>query len=341
MTHHHPVSQPTLKDIAVGTGLTVATVSRILAGKANFADKTRNRVEEMARELGYRPNRLVKGIQTGRTGMVGVIVPIHAEWGSALVTGLQHEIGLRGYVPIVLDCPSPAMNELEMIFHLLDRRVEGIVLFPGNDSVSDDYFEEIHSRRITLVVVVRRLQRAHCHFVGCGDRESGRLAARHLIALGHRKLGHLAGPPDISTGRERAEGFTKAASATRGVSVRQAIMPTFLPEEPLIEDFLDKNPSVTGIFCANEEIALGLCAVARRRGLAIPGRLSVVSHGDFHAASLVTPTLTSTVEGSRAIGKEAGKMLLQLLERPAGPGKILEKIQRSRLVVRESTALRA
>ena len=333
----HPAPQPTLKDIARATNLTVATVSRILSGKAKFATKTRERVEAMASTLGYRPNRLVSGIQTGRTGIIGAIVPIHTEWGARLLTGLQHELVPHGYVPIVLDCPSPAMNELEMIYHLLDRRVEGIVLFPGDDTISDDHFNEIHSRKIPLVVVVRELTRAHCHFVGCEDRESGRLAAEHLIELGHRILGHLAGPWDISTGRDRAKGFTQTAMSSPGVSVSQSVMPTFLPDETLIEQFLDNNPSVTGIFCANEPIAMGLYAVAKRRGIDIPGRLSVVSHGDCHAASLVTPSLTSTVENSQLVGCEAAKTLVQLAHRLPGPGQIIEKRLPTRLVVREST----
>ena len=338
MSRRHPVPHPTLKDIAKATHLTVATVSRILAGKAKFAEKTRERVEAVAGKLGYRPNRLVTGMQSGRIGMVGAIIPIHAEWGAMMMTGLQRELASHGYVPIVLDCPSPAMNELEMIYHLLDRRVEGIVLFPRDDTISDEYFDEIHSRRIPLVVVVRHLTLVHCHFVGGDDRESGRLAAEHLIGLGHRVLGHLAGPWSMSTGRERAEGFHQAAMTAPGVSVAQVVMPTFLPDEALIGRFLDNHPSVTGIYCANEPIALGLYAVARRRGLAIPGNLSVVSHGDYRAAALVTPTLTSTVDNCGAIGREAAKMLLHVINNPPATGTILEKRFPTRLVVRDSTA---
>ena len=336
MSRRHPVSQPTLKDIAEATNLTIATVSRILSGKAKFSEKTRGRVETVASALGYRPNRLVSGIQTGRTGIIGAILPIHSEWGANLTTGLQHELVPHGYVPIVLDCPSPVMNELETIYHLLDRRVEGIVLFPGDDTISDEYFDEIHSRKIPLVVVVRRLTRARCNFVGCDDFESGRLAAEHLIELGHTTLGHLAGPSNISTGRDRAEGFIQAAMAIHGVSVTQCVMPTFLSDESLIDQFLEKNPSITGIFCANDSIALGLYAVARRRELRIPDQLSVVSHGDGRAARIVTPTLTSTVENSQMIGREAAKMLVQLTNQTAS-GKIFEKRIPTSLIIREST----
>lgn len=334
----HPARQPTLKDIAGATSLTVATVSRILAGKANFAAETRERVEAVAHAMGYRPNRLVSGIQTGKTGMVGVIAPIHAEWGARLVTGLQQGLAPQGYVPIVLDCPSPSLNEQEMIYHLLDRRVEGVILFPGDDTVSDEYFDELHSRQIPLIVLMRRLDRAHCHLVGADDRGSGELAAKHLVELGHRILGHLAGPPQISTGRDRAEGFIHTATQTKGVSVVQAVMPTFLAEEKLIEEFLTNHPTVTGIYCANEPIAIGLYAVAKRRGLRIPEDLSVVSHGNFRTAAYITPPLTSLSEESELIGREAGKALMDLINHPDASKSHAEKRIGTRLIVRESTA---
>ncbi len=334
----HPARQPTLKDIAGATSLTVATVSRILAGKANFAAETRERVEAVAHAMGYRPNRLVSGIQTGKTGMVGVIAPIHAEWGARLVTGLQQELAPKGYVPIVLDCPSPSLNEQEMIYHLLDRRVEGVILFPGDDTVSDEYFDELHSRQIPLIVLMRRLDRANCHLVGADDRGSGELAAKHLVELGHRILGHLAGPPQISTGRDRAEGFIHTATQTKGVSVVQAVMPTFLSDEKLIEKFLTNHPAVTGIYCANEPIAIGLYAVAKRRGLRIPEDLSVVSHGNFRPAAYITPPLTSLSEESELIGRQAGKALMDLIDHPDASKSHAETRIGTRLIVRESTA---
>jgi LacI family transcriptional regulator len=334
----HPARQPTLKDIAGATSLTVATVSRILAGKANFAPETRERVEAVAHAIGYRPNRLVSGIQTGRTGIIGVIAPIHAEWGARLVTGLQQEVAPKGYVPIVLDCPSPSMNEQEMIYHLLDRRVEGVVLFPGDDTVSDEYFDELHSRKIPLVLLNRRLERAHCRLVGGDDRGSGKLAAKHLLELGHRIVGHLAGPPQTSTGRDRAEGFIHTATQKKGVSVAQAVMPTFLSDEKLIEEFLTNHPAVTGIFCANEYIALGLYAVAKRMGLRIPEDLSVVSHGSYRVSDYVMPALTSLREECELIGKEAARALLDLINHPTSSTAYAEKRIATSLVIRESTA---
>lgn len=337
MKRTHPALQPTLKDIAKATGLTEATVSRILSGKEQFAAETRKRVEQVADRLGYRPNRLVRGIQTGRTGMIGAILPIHVEWGARLLTGLQRALAVKDYVPLVLDCPSPVLNELDMIYHLIDRRVEGIVLFPRDDAITDDYFAEVHARKIPLVVLNRKPTYAHCHFVGFDDRGSGRLAAEHLLGIGHRVLGHLAGPPTMSTGRERAEGFSQTAMACAGVSVAQAVMPTFLPDEDLIEQFLDANPSITAIFCANEAIALGLYNVAGRRGARIPEQLSVVSHGDGRAASLITPKLTSTVENCEMVGEEAAKMVVQLASQRSSPRKLIEKRVATGLVVREST----
>jgi LacI family transcriptional regulator len=330
--------QTTLKDIAQATNLSVATVSRILAGKAKFAQETRERVESVSQAMGYRPNRLVAGIQTGHTGMIGAILPIHAWWGAHLMVGLQQELARSGYVPIVLDCPSRDVSEPEMIYSLLDRRVEGVILFPGDDGVSDEYFGEIHSRNIPLVTVIRRLERAKCHIIEVDDHESGRLAAEHLLSLGHRHLAQITGPWSISTGRNRAEGFWRAAMGSKGATVAQVVMPQFIPEDDLIRAFLDNHPSVTGIYCASEAIALGLYGLAKARGLRIPEDLSVISHGAYHAAEIVSPKLTAVEDNTLLIGQEAARAMLGLIRGEISGEAFVERRIPVHLVVRESTA---
>lgn len=329
--------QATLKDIADITGLTVATISRILAGKKRFAAPTVKRVRVVAETLGYRPNKLVSGMQTGRTGMIGAIVPVHAEWGANLLTGLSHELVSKAYVPIVLDCPSEFLSEKEMIYHLLDRRVEGVALFPSDDTISDAYFSEVRSRNIPIIAMVRRLVNVHCPFVGCDDRKSGALAARHLLELGHRNLGHLGGPRGMSTGADRADGFIGEVLRLRDATVSQVILPRFLPNTQLIEKFLDEHPDLTGIFCANEAIAAALYQIANKRKISIPDDLSVVSHGNFKLAEHFQPALTSTIENSYEIGRLAAKTIVSMIEGGIDanpPSQVVD----TKLIVRGSTS---
>ncbi|MDP0496566.1 MAG: LacI family DNA-binding transcriptional regulator [Verrucomicrobiota bacterium JB024] len=330
--------QPTLRDISEKTNLTVPTVSRILSGKPGFSNKTVEYVKSVAESLGYRHNRLVSGMQTGRTGIIGAILPVHAEWGAQLLTGLIHELATFGYVPIVLDCPSPAMTELEMINHLLERRIEGVVLFPSDDTVSDRYFKEIYTRKIPLITTVRRLEQVNCPFVGGDDLKSGRLAAKHLIELGHRKLGHLSGVLGMSTGADRARGFESVAKAKLGVSVTREAMPGFLPERKRIRDFLKNNPDITAIYCANEAIAVELYSVARSLRISIPKKLSVIAHGGGKLSPLLHPALTSLTEDSFAIGQNAANVLLKVIQGKLSHSSANVTVVETRLIERESTA---
>ena len=330
--------QPTLKDISNKTNLTVPTVSRILAGKPGFSSKTVEHVKSVAKSLGYRPNRLVSGMQTGRTGIIGAILPVHAEWGAQLLTGLIHELAVYGYVPIALDCPSPAMTELEMINHLLDRRIEGVVLFPSNDSVSDKYFKEIYARKIPLITAMRRLDQVNCPFVGCDDLKSGRLAAEHLIGLGHRHLGHLSGDQTMSTGADRARGFESYAKTQRGVKVTREAMPGFLPEPNRIRAFLKSHPEITAIYCANEAIAIELYAVARSLRISIPKRLSVIAHGGGRLSPLIHPALTALTEDSFTIGQNAANVLLKVIQGELSHSSTNVTVVETHLVERSSTA---
>lgn len=311
-------STVSLKDVARQTGLSIATVSRVLRGLGNATPATRARVMETARRLKYRPNLLVRGLQTGRTGNVGVLMPFADEHFNRILSGIHDVLLEQGSMPLLCRCRTDGQGgyigktELELIHDLVDRRVDGVILIPVEDAASDDYLHEIWDRGLPLVAVDRELPHTHADFVGTDDEAGGRLAAECLIQAGHRRLLHLAGPGFTSTGRLRRQGFETV--------VREAGATCVTLESPDFQALPEAAPALlrapdapTAAFCGNDWIAMALCDRAASLGIQIPAMLSVIGFGNLIRGTFQTPALTTFDQTPEAIGREAARLLLRRL----------------------------
>ncbi len=205
------------RDIAREAGVSRVTVSLVLSGKDQTSQETRQRVLAAAEKLRYRPNLLVQGMRTGRTGSIGVIVPAGLFFQGVIAHGIHDEIIDADFVPIQL-LIGPRVggknSELEQIHRLTDRRVDGMIVWPVDEAVTDVTFSEICSRQIPLVTIDRETTSPADH-VGTDEELGGRLVAEHLLSLGHRRMLHLTYPirPGPLPLAQRRESFIKAVEA--------------------------------------------------------------------------------------------------------------------------------
>lgn len=333
-----------LKEIARASGVSIASVSRILRGKDQCAADTRERVHEAARLLRYRPNLLVQGIQTGQTRTIGCILCFREEFGGRIAAGVHDELVAADYVPIFLwpsvrEKPTEPTNELEQIHRLLDRRVDGVILRPNHDGVNDNYLREIWERGIPLVTVDRELEHTHADFVGTDDEAGGRLAAAQLLGLGHRVLGHVAGPDQITTSRLRRLGF-ETAGAVAGARVLVEVDPSFggVATPAAARRLLARVPAATAVFCANDYQAAVLYEAAAEAGLRIPQDLSVIGFADLAVCQHLRPSLSTVRQDPEEIGRQAARCLLARLRGGApAPGSVRQRLAPT-LMRRESVA---
>jgi LacI family transcriptional regulator len=336
--------QVSLRAIAQETGVSIATVSRVLRGQDECRTDTRARVLAAAERLGYRPNLLVHALQTGRSRTVGVMVYVGDEFGGRVAVGIHDTLIAANHVPIFawthpVRIATDRSDELAQIHRLVDRRVDAVILFPREDTVGDDYLHEVWERNIPLVTVDDELARSHADFVGTDDEFGGRLAAEHLLALGHRRLAHVAGPDKVTSGRLRRKGFEEAVAACPGASCATVVDPTYGQGAEQVRQALSATPRPTALFCANDYIAFCAFRVAAELGLAIPRDLSVVGFADLLPARHLSPPLTTLRQDPEGIGKAAATLVLDRLE-----GRLTDpEPQRIRLkpelVARRSTAV--
>lgn len=324
------------QDIAREAQVSRVTVSLVLAGKDETNPETRQRVLEAAERLKYRPNLLVKGMKTGRTGFIGVIAPVAVPFHAQIVHGIHDTLIGAECVPLLLwadTSETGKTTELEQIHRLTDRRVDGIIIWPLDASVPDVHFREIWERNIPLVTVDRETT-THADHVGTDEELGGRLVAEHLLSLGHRHVAHLTYPVRPGSIARRRQAFCDAIVAGGGKCDVFEGEPAQLSQRAV--DMLAVSKLPTAVFAATDALAMKVYSAAARRGLRIPDDLSVVGYADFSFAAELVPPLTTVRQDPYAIGQTAAQMLLQRLADGLG-----EKPQRvyltPSLIVRQST----
>lgn len=331
-----------MKDIARDLGLSVVTVSKVLRDHPDIGEETRKRVLARVKELDYEPNILARSLVTGRSYLVGLIVPglIHPFFAE-VAKGLSGIIGEKGYSLLVSSSEENAQMEAREIRHLLARRLDALVI--ASSGTDAQLFARMRDQSQPFVLIDRAFDGFDADFVGIDDVAAGRLATSHLISLGRRNIAHISGREN-STGIRRRQGYLEALRAHR-LPMRES----YIISRDLVDtdshrqgvqatrQLLRQKPRPDAIFCYNDPIAIGATEVILDAGLRIPEDIALVGCGNLSYNDWLRVPLTSIDQRSHLIGEHAGRILLAIIEgreRPPLANVVLEP----ELVVRASTS---
>jgi LacI family transcriptional regulator len=332
------LNRATLHDVAREAGVHPSTVSRALDGiHAHLVkDSTRQRIVQIAERLGYRPHMVARGLQTGRTLTVGVVV---ADLGNTFITpiihGLTAALDVHGMMPVIAETQDDSLRFAQILDHLLGRQVDAIVSLAAR--AGDREILESAARIVPVVVAARPLAHTVLPQVVHDDRRGGAMVAEHLLELGHRRLAQLRGPLDVENFARRAEGFSRA---TRQAGATEVAVDAFAPL-PVIEEggrlmrlLLDQGDLPTAVFVHNDLMAAGALSVLHENGLKVPEDVSVVGYNDLPLIGYVDPPLTTMLHPGLEVGRRAGAMAERLVAGETVENVVIE----SALIVRCSTA---
>jgi LacI family transcriptional regulator, galactose operon repressor len=332
----------TLSDVAQRAGVHQATASRALnpASRHLVNRETAERVLAAARELGYVPNAIARGLRTSRTGTVGVIIPdLMNPLFPPIVRGIEDVLAQEGYTALLANTDNDEQRERALFESLVTRRVDGFIVATARRT--HPLLDEAARRGLKVVLVYRGTDRTDFCAVTADDWLGIALATEHLIELGHRHIGHLAGPQDVYTGSIRARSFNETLrSHDRNVPAEHIVVCDAYSEAAGVSGtrrLLDQAPELTAIVAANDLLALGACDVLRERGLRCPGRVSVTGFNDMPFADKFDPPLTTVRVPHYDLGAEAGRLLLDQLTR-SGPHLTKRLSLTPTLIKRGSTA---
>ncbi|MGB3698293.1 MAG: LacI family DNA-binding transcriptional regulator [Gordonia sp. (in: high G+C Gram-positive bacteria)] len=326
--------RPTIYDVAQAAGVSKSLVSLVLQNSPRVSEESRAAVQAAIVDLGYRRSQAAADLAAGRTRVVGVLIDDYTNlWFVDMVRGLHAALGPAGYRLSVVDVASDS-QVADPIDSFLAMRVDGMV-------VGMDPPRALIGQDLPPVVVVGTREvpvgapRAF-DSVANDDAEGGQLVARHLVELGHRRLGHLS--VGGGAARARREAFT-AQALSLGASVvgtGWAGRATDATGYDGAWELLGAHPEITGIFAANDVMAVGALAAARDRGRSVPDDLSIVGYDDTSLAAARLVGLTTVDDLSHSVGREAGRLLLDRMRGSAAePSHV---ILSPALTVRSTTA---
>ena len=332
-------SRITIREVAEEAGVSIATVSRVLNGRDDVAPETRELVSRIAQERGYIANRGARGLSAGRTGLVGLLVPlVFPAYFAAILAGATEALQDHD-LRVVL---SPTQHEHDREVTLLDRLMHGLtdgalIVLPEESSEELERLVDAGYRFVVVDPLMPLGDRIAS--VSAANTAGADQAMKHLLGLGHRRISIITGPRGWVATEERRRGY-HAALAAAGVLPDPALEVESNFEidggRQAASVLLDLPEPPTAIFAFNDNHAIGAIRAARARGLRVPEDLSIVGFDDVEHATVVTPALTTVRQPLAEMGRTAVSLLMRLLERHS-----LETLHvelATRLVVRESTA---
>ncbi|NMM91897.1 LacI family transcriptional regulator [Rhodococcus sp. SRB_17] len=315
MPHLDDSGRPTLKTIADIAGVHVSTVSRVLSpgvapGVRVASAKTTEKIKQIARELDFTKNPHAAGLRTRRSNLVGVLVPRLTDIVLATIyEGISESARAHGYQTFVTNSHDDQALRHETAEMLLARRVDGLVI--GDAMVDDDELAaSLHQRDIPFVLVSRR-SGSHPS-VTCDDLEGGRLAARHLLELGHTDAAVVAGEPYASTSVDRVGGFREVyAAAGHPIPENRVVQCPFdvTGGRTATEALLNSDRPPTGIFAVNDFAAIGALGAIRSADLRVGTDIAVVGYNDTPLAGQLPIPLSSVRSPMHEMGLRAMKLL--------------------------------
>ncbi|GLU48551.1 LacI family DNA-binding transcriptional regulator [Nocardiopsis ansamitocini] len=332
-----------INDVAARAGVSPGTVSNVLNRPERVAEATRLRVEKAIRELDYVRNSSGRNLRSGRSDSVGLLVlDVTNPFFTMVAQGVEDEAAEAGRTVMLLNSAEDLARQRRSLRLLAEQRVAGAVVMPVDNDVTDLMW--LRDRGIPWVLLDRGDVGADLGSSVCVDNHAGGVAAgRHLINLGHERVTFLSGPLGLEQCRTRLAGL-RSALAESGIDAEDSVRVietgslTAASGEKGVEEVLAGGPRrrPQAVFCANDQLALGLLKGLGERGLSAPHDISVVGYDDIDVAALVHPGLTTVAQPKYEIGRAAMRLLSAELD---GPRHGYERMLFApELVVRGSTA---
>ena len=341
----------TLAHIAAAAGVTSMTVSRVINENGYVNAETRDRVRRVAREMNYRRNGLARALKRQRTETVGLVLgDIANPFAAELSRGVREVLEKRGYSLFICISEHSAKEDVQAFDSLADHRVDGMIIATRASKLGNERLKETIAGGIPAVLIGRDFRHPQVDLVIADNLKGGYEATRHLIELGHRRIGFIGVSLTKSVGLRRFQGYLEALNEY-GLAVDEKLvvgsrdgndqMPGYSTEEMGYEGMLKllkmkKRP--TAVFARNDFTAVGALNAIKRAGLAVPHDVAVVGYDDIPLASHTSPPLTTVRQPAREQGRVAAEFMLQRIEdsddRPRA-----ERVFDCQLIVRESSKL--
>ncbi|WP_065964521.1 LacI family DNA-binding transcriptional regulator [Curtobacterium sp. UCD-KPL2560] len=326
----------TIKDVAARAGVSPATASRVMSGNAATSQESRDAVERAARELDFRPNLQARALRSTRSDTIGLLVSdVRNPFFADLAHTVEQAALAAGYVTLLGNANERADQQNRYLDTLIARRVDGVIVAPqGNDTGT---VQQLVDRQIPTVFVDRVIPGIRVPSVTTDSRTGIRQTVAHLAALGHTRVGYIAGPQSVSTGRERFDAWQDAvADSTLSRDPDLVVFGDFQAASGSagVTTLLGLDEPPTAIFAADSLMAVGAIAILNKLGLRVGVDIALVAFDDIEWFSLLEPALSVVAHSVEDMGHTAVDLLRDVIDGGTPDSVRLP----SELIVRSSSA---
>ncbi len=333
-------SKATIHDISEALGIDSSTVSRALNDSSRVKGKTKKKIINKARELGYQRNSLASKLRTNKTNTIGVIVPrISRHFFSSVIAGIEEVAFNSNYDIIICQSLESVEREKKLIETLLSNRVDGILISISMESTNYDHFEAYKRQGYPIIFFDRPCNILENTNVIINDFQASFEATEHLIDIGCKDIVHFSGPQTLELYKKRRNGYM-AALEKHGILVRKEyIIESHLMQEDGIESAkkILNLPKVDSVFSANDTAAISAMQYLKKKHINIPKDIAFVGFSNEPISVVITPSLTTIEQPDFKMGKEAFKLLFEQIENKTSQKENKTKIFSSKLIIRSST----
>jgi len=326
----------TIKDVANMAGVSTTTVSHVI-NKTRFVSKDLiERVNDAITTLNYQPYGLARSLRRKQSGTIGIVIPDNTNpFFAEVVRGIEDTCFENGYSVFLCNSDGKPAKERNYLQLLIEKGVDGLVLVSTGDD--EEAMRLLENREIPKVIVDREISGLHMDSVLVDNQQGGYSAARYLIELGHRTIGCIMGPSNITPSGQRIEGFRKGLKEG-GLLLDENMVATgdfksFGGYEGF-KKLLRGELVPTAIFVCNDMMALGALNAARELGIDVPEQLSLIGFDDIALASLINPNLTTIAQPKYELGETGAELLLKRINNKGrSESRIVKK---THLVIRDT-----
>lgn len=317
MKERNNTNKVTIYDIAKALDLSASTVSRALQNNPLINEETREKVQQMATEMGYVPNWIASSLRKKRSNIIGLIVPRTSMYfQSTAISGIQHAAHKYGFSIVIGQSDETVAMEKELVHTFFSLRVDGLLAVSSMFTTNFDHFNPFIKNNIPLVFYDRVPADFKGYTITGDDFKGGFLATEHLIQQGCKRIAHFSGVLTCNLYQQRLAGY-KAALDKYGIPFDDKLVYVHnLTLDAAIqasEEVLSDADMPDGLFSANDTSAVGFIQEARRRNIAIPEQIKVVGYSNDLSSRIITPSLTTMEQSGYKMGEKAVETLVQLI----------------------------
>lgn len=333
----------TIEDIAIKLNISFSTVARALNDHPAISEKTKESVRDAAQQLGYRQNKVAASLRSGRTNVIGVMVPnLQLSFFSTVVHGIERIMNENNYNILLYQSNESPTHEARGIDTFLHSRLDGIIASVTQETKAMAHYAEIKNRGIPLLFFDRAIEDLEVPSVVIDDYEGGYLATEHLIKQGYRRIVHINSEQDLGIFTARLEGY-KGALMAHNIPIDESLIirgPLSLSYGESVVRTLEQNGVVfDAIFAVEDYTAMGALQALKKLNVQVPKEVGVIGFANEAFGSLVSPALSTIDQQTMKMGEETARLFLKLLKQKTKV-KAPEKIVLQPVLVARQSSLR-